>query len=212
MPFTKEQSDEIKKQLLEQVEKLPNENKDQIKEYIKNLDDAGLEDFLKKNKIKISETGETTPQQTAPEKPIFQSIVNGEIPSYKIEENEKAIAILEINPASKGHSIVLPKKPCEIEKIPKIAFSLAQKIAKRIKNKLRPEEIKIETSSFQNYPFINIIPLYKDTPLKKEKADEKELEKLKNRLELKKRTARTVKKNQKKEPSNEMPEIHFRIP
>jgi len=212
MPFTKEQTEEIKKQLLEQVDKLPNENKEQIKEYIKNLDDAGLEDFLKKNKIKISETGEAVSEAPAPEKPVFQSIVEGEIPSYRIAENEKAIAILEINPLSKGHAIVLPRKPCEITKIPKTAFSLAQKIAKKIKSKLKPEDIKIETASFQDYPMINIIPVYKDSPLKKQKADEKELEKLKNKLETKKRGPRTKRKAVKRDPLEGLPEIHFRIP
>ena len=42
MPFTKEQALDIKKQLFEQVEKLPPENKEKIKEYIKSLDEDQL--------------------------------------------------------------------------------------------------------------------------------------------------------------------------
>ena len=50
MAFSQEQAEEIKKQLLEQVEKLPNENKDQIKKHIETLNEQQLEDFLKQNK------------------------------------------------------------------------------------------------------------------------------------------------------------------
>jgi len=41
---------------------------------------------------------------------IFTRIVNGEIPCYKLAENDKYIAFLDINPIAKGHSLVLPKK------------------------------------------------------------------------------------------------------
>tara|TARA_Y100001954_G_C15581506_1_gene488569 strand:- start:273 stop:671 length:399 start_codon:yes stop_codon:yes gene_type:complete len=41
---------------------------------------------------------------------IFTKIINGEIPSYKVAENDKFYAFLDINPLSKGHSLVIPKK------------------------------------------------------------------------------------------------------
>jgi histidine triad (HIT) family protein len=41
---------------------------------------------------------------------IFSKIVNGEIPSYKIAENEGFYAFLDINPLTKGHTLVIPKK------------------------------------------------------------------------------------------------------
>ncbi|HIQ51134.1 MAG TPA: HIT family protein [Nautiliaceae bacterium] len=44
---------------------------------------------------------------------IFCKIVKGEIPSYKVFENEKVIAILDINPANKGHILVIPKNHSE---------------------------------------------------------------------------------------------------
>ena len=216
MPLTQEQSAEIKKQLLKQVEQLPQENKEEIKKYIQELNPSQLEEFLKQNKIQISEQGLSQEQKS--EKPIFQSIVDGEIPSYKIDENKKAVAILEINPLSKGHSIVIPKKQVPTEKIPKSAMSLAQKIAKKIKSKLKPEDIKIETSNFQNYPMINIIPIYKDVKLEKKKVSEKELIEMQVRLEVKKRGSRKSSINSKKQMSksqekkSNIPEISFRIP
>ncbi len=41
---------------------------------------------------------------------IFTKIVNGEIPCYKIAEDEKCFAFLDINPLAKGHVLVVPKK------------------------------------------------------------------------------------------------------
>jgi histidine triad (HIT) family protein len=41
---------------------------------------------------------------------IFTKIINGEIPSYKIAEDEKFYAFLDIAPLAKGHTLVIPKK------------------------------------------------------------------------------------------------------
>jgi len=40
----------------------------------------------------------------------FTRIINGEIPCYKIAENEHCFAFLDINPLAKGHTLVVPKK------------------------------------------------------------------------------------------------------
>jgi histidine triad (HIT) family protein len=41
---------------------------------------------------------------------IFTKIITGEIPSYKVAENDQFIAFLDINPNAKGHTLVVPKK------------------------------------------------------------------------------------------------------
>lgn len=46
---------------------------------------------------------------------IFTKIVNGEIPAYKIAEDENFLAFLDVNPNAKGHTLCIPKK--EINKI-----------------------------------------------------------------------------------------------
>lgn len=46
---------------------------------------------------------------------IFTKIIQGEIPSYKIAEDENYFAFLDINPNAKGHTLVIPKK--EVNKI-----------------------------------------------------------------------------------------------
>ncbi len=46
---------------------------------------------------------------------LFTKIINGEIPCYKIAENEKFLAFLDVNPNAKGHTLCIPKQ--EINKI-----------------------------------------------------------------------------------------------
>ncbi|MBU3856509.1 MAG: HIT family protein [Candidatus Phocaeicola excrementipullorum] len=41
---------------------------------------------------------------------IFSKIIAGEIPSYKVAENDKFYAFLDINPLAKGHTLVVPKQ------------------------------------------------------------------------------------------------------
>lgn len=41
---------------------------------------------------------------------IFSKIIAGEIPSYKIAEDDKFFAFLDINPVAKGHTLVVPKE------------------------------------------------------------------------------------------------------
>ena len=46
---------------------------------------------------------------------IFTKIINGEIPCYKIAEDENYFAFLDINPNSKGHTLCIPKK--EVDRV-----------------------------------------------------------------------------------------------
>lgn len=42
---------------------------------------------------------------------LFTKIINGDIPSYKVAEDERFYAFLDINPLQKGHTLVVPKLP-----------------------------------------------------------------------------------------------------
>ena len=44
---------------------------------------------------------------------LFTKIINGDIPSYKIAENEQFYAFLDISPVAVGHTLVVPKKPVD---------------------------------------------------------------------------------------------------
>lgn len=206
--LTKEQAKEIKKQLLAQVKNIPQENKEQIKQQISEFNEEQLEAFLDQNKVQVQQGQEETKET----KCIFCSIIENKMPSYKIAENKKAIAILELNPLTKGHILILPLEHATIDKLPKLSMSLAQKIAKKIKTKLKPEDIKLETSSFQGHAIINVVPLYKDNPPKKEKANEQELQKLQELLKTKKRNPRAISTVTKSKSSKGIPKISFRIP
>ena len=46
---------------------------------------------------------------------VFTKIINGEIPCYKIYEDDKTLAFLDINPETPGHTLVIPKT--EVDKI-----------------------------------------------------------------------------------------------
>lgn len=46
---------------------------------------------------------------------IFTKIINGEIPAYKVAEDDKFLAFLDVNPNAKGHTLCIPKQ--EINKI-----------------------------------------------------------------------------------------------
>ena len=72
---------------------------------------------------------------------IFSKIIVGEIPCYKVAENEKFFAFLDINPLSKGHTLVVPKKEtdyifdlddCDVGEMLVFAKSVAQAIQKAI--------------------------------------------------------------------------------
>lgn len=57
---------------------------------------------------------------------IFCKIINNEIPSYKIYEDDLVLAFLDINPASKGHVLIIPKKHT------KDIFEIEEKYLERI--------------------------------------------------------------------------------
>ena len=44
---------------------------------------------------------------------IFKKIIDGEIPCYKVYEDDRVLAFLDIHPLSPGHTLVIPKEPAE---------------------------------------------------------------------------------------------------
>lgn len=208
--LSKEQIQEIKSQLIQQIDAtFPDNKKQATKQQVKDMDGEQLEEFLKQNNlIKQGQSSEVPQNQES----IFRSIVNGQISSYKVEENKDAIAVLEINPISKGHTILIPKQEAtSVEKISQPIFSLAKKISKRIKSKLKPKEVKISSSNAFGEFIINVFPVYENESLNSQRyhAEETELQELQKKLEKK-----TRKKIIKKKPQQIQEEIKLpkRIP
>jgi len=172
MALSQEQTEQIKKQLAEQLDSTNLPNKEEIKKSVQEMNPKQLEEFLIKNNL-IKE-GES-PQQC-----IFCSIVSGEIPSNLVAENEKAIAVLEINPISHGHIIIIPKQHVGSEKeLPKEAIELAKKISEKLKT-LKPKSIEVIPSNMFGHEILNVLPVYKDETLesKRHKANETELQEI----------------------------------
>ncbi len=133
---------------------------------------------------------------------LFCSMANEETKSMKIDENKDNIAILEINPISKGHSLIIPKNHTETTKLPSNTFTLAKKIAKKIKTKYKPNDIKINPTSINNHALIELIPIYDKTDTSKRKtATEDELKKMQKDLSVKKRTIKSIQKEPKTKTS-----------
>ncbi len=96
---------------------------------------------------------------------IFTKIINGEIPCYKIAEDENHFAFLDINPLAKGHSLVIPKK--EVDYIFDLEedsynglFAFAKKIAGAIETEIRCERIGIVVAGLEvPHAHIHLIPI-----------------------------------------------------
>jgi histidine triad (HIT) family protein len=108
---------------------------------------------------------------------IFCKIVNGEIPSKKIYEDDYVIAILDLSQAEKGHTLVIPKKHYDTfldadAKTVSHSFEVSQKLAIKIKEKLNADGINILNNTNEAagqsvmHMHIHIIPRYKNDDLK----------------------------------------------
>jgi len=106
---------------------------------------------------------------------IFCKIVKGEIPAYKVYENDKVIVILDINPANKGHLLIIPKNHAEnIFDISEEDFLEVMKVARKL------------AKVFVNYDGLNLLQNNKEQAgqvvkhfhlhlIPREKGDEKRI-------------------------------------
>jgi histidine triad (HIT) family protein len=98
---------------------------------------------------------------------IFTKIINGEIPSYTIAEDENYIAFLDAMPLVKGHTLVVPKKEVDLifdleSEEYKNLWGFAQKVAKKIKNAVPCVRIGVAVVGLEvPHAHIHLIPLEK---------------------------------------------------
>ncbi len=96
---------------------------------------------------------------------IFTKIIKGEIPSYKIAEDENYFAFLDINPLAKGHTLIIPKK--EVDYIFDVddqtlggMMIFAKKVAKAIEKVVTCKRIGITVIGLEvPHAHIHLIPL-----------------------------------------------------
>jgi histidine triad (HIT) family protein len=128
---------------------------------------------------------------------IFCKIVAGEIPSHKIDEDDKTLAFLDINPWTRGHALVIPKNHSrnlyDVEGADLAAMhATAQRVARRIRDRLASEGVNILQSSepvaMQTvfHTHVHVIPRYSDDglrlPAHPQAADHEELAQLAEEL------------------------------
>ena len=102
---------------------------------------------------------------------IFSRIVNGEIPSYKIAEDDRFYAFLDINPLAEGHTLVIPK--AEVNYIfdldPDTLSGLtlfAQRVAKAIDKAMPCKRVGVAVLGLEvPHAHIHLVPLNKESDI-----------------------------------------------
>lgn len=100
------------------------------------------------------------------EKTIFQKIIDGEIPSYKIYEDDKCLVILDKFPESKGKTLVISKQVVDYvfdldDETYNHMFSVAKKVIKATDKALGPKRTCLVVEGFEvPHSHIKIFPVY----------------------------------------------------
>ncbi|MCK9628843.1 MAG: HIT family protein [Bacteroidales bacterium] len=102
---------------------------------------------------------------------IFTKIVKGEIPSYKVAESDRFYAFLDINPISKGHTLVIPKSEIDYifdmeskELSDMVAF--AQNVAKGIKAAIPCKRVGVAVLGLEvPHAHIHLIPINSESDM-----------------------------------------------
>ena len=96
---------------------------------------------------------------------LFTKIIQGEIPCYKIAENEDFFAFLDIHPNAKGHTLVVPKKPVDklfdldVETYQEL-FLYARKVAEAIEKVVACDRVGISVIGLEvPHAHVHLIPL-----------------------------------------------------
>jgi histidine triad (HIT) family protein len=102
---------------------------------------------------------------------IFTKIVNGEIPAYKVAEDENYFAFLDIFPVSKGHTLVIPKKEVDyifdLEKDTYIGLqNFARKVAVGLKKAIPCQKVGVLVLGLEvPHAHIHLVPMQNEADL-----------------------------------------------
>lgn len=122
---------------------------------------------------------------------IFTKIINGEIPSYKIYEDDKTYAFLDIHPETRGHTLVIPKN--EVDKIYDLPdedyeaiMAAAKKLAKHMEKVFNSRIIWKVVGTDVPHAHIHLMPLDENWEYGKTlELTPEEFEEIRKKLELK---------------------------
>ncbi|MFV0483481.1 MAG: HIT family protein [Bacteroidales bacterium] len=123
---------------------------------------------------------------------IFTKIIMGEIPCYKIAEDDNNIAILDVFPVGRGHVLVIPKQEVDnIFDLPDDAYAdlylFAKKIAKALAKAIPCKKVGMTVIGLEvAHAHIHLIPMQKESDLldfsKKKKLEPDEFEEIQQEI------------------------------
>jgi histidine triad (HIT) family protein len=96
---------------------------------------------------------------------IFTRIVNGEIPCYKVAEDDRFLAFLDIGPLAKGHTLVIPKQEIDYifgieDELYKDMFLFAKKVALAIEKVVPCQKIGVAVLGLEvAHAHIHLVPV-----------------------------------------------------
>jgi len=191
MALTEEQAKELKKQLSDQIKNMPEEQRAAAQKQIDDMSPEALEEMVKQ-------------QQSGggSQKGIFRMIVDGEVPSKKLDENKEVIAVVSKRAQAKGHVLIIPKKPVgDGNSVPSSAFVMAKKFGKKMDTKLGASSCQIQTVAVFGEVVVNVIPVYEGKEeTQAYEASEEEMEEVYQKMRVvKKPKTITVKKKEVEE-------------
>jgi histidine triad (HIT) family protein len=107
---------------------------------------------------------------------LFCKIAAGEIPSTRVDEDERTIAFMDINPATRGHLLVIPREhSADLLDVPHedldACARMAQRLAQRVQERLGADGVNLLNScgraAWQTvfHFHVHVIPRYEDDPL-----------------------------------------------
>ena len=108
---------------------------------------------------------------------LFCKIVAGEVPSTMVDEDERTIAFMDINPATRGHALVVPREHSrDLLQVPDedlaACAAAARRLARRASERMGAAGVKLLNScgpaAWQTvfHFHVHVIPRYEDDPLK----------------------------------------------
>ncbi|HEX6389716.1 MAG TPA: HIT family protein [Solirubrobacteraceae bacterium] len=108
---------------------------------------------------------------------LFCKIVAGEIPATRVDEDERTVAFMDINPATRGHLLVVPREHAvDLLEVPEADLEAcartAQRLARRVLDRLGADGVNLLNScrraAWQTvfHFHVHVIPRYDDDPLR----------------------------------------------
>lgn len=125
---------------------------------------------------------------------IFTRIIRGEIPCYKVAENDRAIAFLDIRPLTVGHTLVVPKTEADSvfdldDQDYAAVFDLVRSVAEAQKSEIPCNRVGLSVLGFEvPHAHVHVVPLRSEADLNfanpKLQLDAEEMQSIADRLHL----------------------------